>query len=122
MARVLLVEDDIALREAERVAIAGHGHDVATAADGEEALRRLDRDPSSCDVLVVDLEIPKLGGVDLLAALRRRLVCAAIPIVLVSAWVPSVRIPGVAVALQKPARAEDVAAAVDAAAASVGAR
>jgi two-component system response regulator MprA len=65
-ARLLLVDDEPALRESVGRALAAEGYEVATAADGVEALEAVDRDEP--DALVLDVLMPRLDG---LATLRR---------------------------------------------------
>ena len=66
--RILLVEDDRFLRRACEASLRQRGHAVTTAADGEEGLRmaRAERP----DLILLDLLMPKLSGVDVLRALR----------------------------------------------------
>jgi DNA-binding response OmpR family regulator len=66
--KVLLVEDDRFLRRACEKSLRQHGFEVSTAADGEEALRAVGADPP--DLILLDLLMPKLSGVEVLRALR----------------------------------------------------
>lgn len=63
MARVLIAEDDTAVREFVSRALAHSGHEVATASDGLEALDVLDG--TSFDLLVTDIVMPNLDGIAL---------------------------------------------------------
>jgi DNA-binding NtrC family response regulator len=67
-ARVLVVDDE----ESQRTALAGMirvwGYTVEAAADGQEALEKLATFPA--DVMVTDLNMPRLGGEDLIKKLR----------------------------------------------------
>jgi two-component system KDP operon response regulator KdpE len=65
---VLVVDDDPQLARALRITLRAAGHDVVTAASGRAALREAaDRRP---DVVVLDLGLPDLDGVEVLAGLR----------------------------------------------------
>ena len=66
---ILVVDDDQAVRDAIRRALSMQGYDVETAADGQEALERLN-DPAGIDLLVVDVLMPRLDGLDLTRRLR----------------------------------------------------
>ena len=66
--RVLLVEDVEQVRELLRRQIEEAGYSIKTAADGVDALRVLEREP--IDVLVTDVVMPKMGGVELVSRLR----------------------------------------------------
>ena len=63
MARVLIAEDDSAVREFVSRALAHGGHDVATANDGLEALSLLDGE--TFDLLLTDIVMPNLDGIAL---------------------------------------------------------
>lgn len=65
MARILLAEDDASTRSLLARALAGDGHTVSEAEDGEAALSALLADPAAIDVLVTDVEMPGIDGVEL---------------------------------------------------------
>src|SRR5512146_2831971 len=68
--RLLLAEDDPMLGEAVRRALAQQGHAVDWVRDGEEADLALAGEP--CDVVRLDLGLPRKRGLDVLRDLRRR--------------------------------------------------
>ncbi|MCP4501389.1 MAG: response regulator [Deltaproteobacteria bacterium] len=68
--KVLLVEDDNALRETLKDAISGAGYAIAVVRDGAEALATLDE--KLPDVLVTDILLPEVSGLDLVESLRSR--------------------------------------------------
>ena len=65
---VLLVEDERAVRQLLASALRAAGYRVIEAADGEQA-RQLATDDGTIDLLLTDLVMPRLGGVDLATAL-----------------------------------------------------
>jgi CheY-like chemotaxis protein len=65
MARILLVDDDSATRNLLARALTSDGHTVSIAADGQEAHDRITSDPRSFDVLVADVQMPLMDGVEL---------------------------------------------------------
>jgi len=81
--RILLVEDDIDLREALGDALAESGHTVISAVDGTDGLRQM----RACrpDVVVLDLMMPKLDGWQFRLAQRNDPMLAATPVVVISA-------------------------------------
>jgi two-component system, OmpR family, response regulator PhoP len=68
--RVLVVEDEAALREALKADLTAAGHTVDVAADGEEGLYAATEYP--IDVAIIDLGLPKLSGLELIRQLRAR--------------------------------------------------
>lgn len=81
--RVLLVEDDKFLRRACEASLRQRGFDVMTATDGEEGLR-LAREAPHPDVILLDLLMPKMSGIDVLRALKTDAATTAIPVVILS--------------------------------------
>ena len=70
--RLLVVEDDDSIRETVGEALRVEGYEVLTCADGAEALSWLTAEPlQPVDLLVLDLMLPGLGGLDLCRELRR---------------------------------------------------
>src|SRR5213079_2725819 len=67
---ILVVDDDQAVRDSLRRALALQGYDVDLAADGEEALFKLRANPHATDLLVVDVLMPRLDGLELTRRLR----------------------------------------------------
>jgi DNA-binding NtrC family response regulator len=62
-ARVIVVDDDDYVRDVTEMILAGAGHTVRTTANGYEALRWLEE--QSCDLLILDLRMPKIDGLAL---------------------------------------------------------
>lgn len=70
MARVLVVDDDPAIREMVALAVEKIGHRAERAGSVEEARRALAAE--GCDLVVCDIYMPGEGGMELLAEVRRR--------------------------------------------------
>jgi NtrC-family two-component system response regulator AlgB len=68
MTRVVVVDDDPAIRRTLEILLRGDGHDVTSVASGEAALAALQRAPA--DVALVDLQLPGMHGTELLRRLR----------------------------------------------------
>ena len=69
--RILVVDDDDAVREALRRALQLEGYEVELASDGAEALDRLKLDSVEPDALVLDVSMPRLDGLEVSRRLRR---------------------------------------------------
>lgn len=80
--RILLVEDDRFLRRACEASLRQRGFTVQTAADGEEGLR-LARSESP-DIILLDLLMPKLSGLDVLRALKADATTRELPVLVLS--------------------------------------
>jgi CheY-like chemotaxis protein len=82
--RILVVDDDNAIRETLRAILEDEGYRVAVAANGREALEVLDT-VGPPDLFIVDLVMPVMNGWELCAELARRPALAPVPVLLVSA-------------------------------------
>jgi two-component system, OmpR family, response regulator RegX3 len=79
-ATVLLAEDEESFVEALAVGLGREGFDVTVARDGQEALRLFDNvEP---DLVLLDIMLPKLSGIDVCRTIRSR---SAVPIIMVTA-------------------------------------
>jgi two-component system, chemotaxis family, sensor kinase CheA len=81
-ARVLVVDDALTVRELQRSILERHGFEVETAEDGEAALALLDR--RAPDLVLTDVEMPRLDGFGLVEAIRARADLAGLPVLIVS--------------------------------------
>ncbi|WAZ25493.1 response regulator transcription factor [Streptomyces cinnabarinus] len=81
MPRVLLIEDDHAVRKAVALALRRQGHEVAAVENGEDGLGRVRS--FRPDVVVLDLMLPGMPGLDVCHALRA--LDQTLPIIMVTA-------------------------------------
>src|SRR6185436_15193135 len=70
MARILVVDDQEMMRDSLATTLAREGHEVVAAGDGAAALGRLGGG-GRFDLLVTDLKMPKMTGIELLQEARR---------------------------------------------------
>ena len=68
-ATIALVDDDRNILTSVSIALEAEGFDVRTYADGEEALAGLSRQPP--DLVILDIKMPRMDGLELLNRLRR---------------------------------------------------
>ena len=82
-AKILVVEDSFIVRELQRCVLESAGHHVVTASDGREALDALS-EHEEIELVVTDLEMPRLGGLDLTRAIRADEHRSSLPVVMVT--------------------------------------
>src|SRR5216117_1837207 len=69
--RILVVDDDAAVRESLGRALRLEGYDVELASDGSEALERLQGNGADPDLVVLDVLMPNVDGLEVCRRLRR---------------------------------------------------
>ncbi|MFQ5899414.1 MAG: response regulator [Candidatus Methylomirabilia bacterium] len=80
--RILLAEDDRFLRRACEASLRQRGFTVLTAVDGEEALRLARAEAP--DLILLDLLMPKIAGIEVLRVLKAEEETRAIPVLVLS--------------------------------------
>ena len=108
--RLLLVEDDIDMRELVAASLRGAGYDVEEAGDGRDALAAIMRERPS--LLITDCNMPNMTGNELVEhlALDQRL--CSIPVIVISALKQPPMAANVIVFLAKPFEIEQLDAAI----------
>ncbi len=66
--KFLIVDDSAAIRQLVQLTLKGAGHEVAAAASGAEALNQLSA--SRSDMVITDLNMPDMDGIELIKKLR----------------------------------------------------
>jgi PAS domain S-box-containing protein len=79
---ILFVDDEEALRRVGRRVLESHGFTVVTAEDGVDALSKLESEEHEFDLIITDLMMPNMGGIEFCSAVQSRGI--EIPIVLAS--------------------------------------
>ena len=79
---ILVVDDDASLRELLKLQLAAEGYDVRLADDAIVAGRALMQDPA--DVMVVDVALPYIDGIDFVAALKADMTLPEVPVVFIT--------------------------------------
>ncbi len=72
MKRILIVEDEAAIREFEAINLKRVGYDITEAGSGEEALQIYDNDFEGFDIALLDISMPGMDGFALCKELRKR--------------------------------------------------
>lgn len=111
MATVLIVDDSPAFRRLEGEFLTARGLDLLYAEDGAQAIRvAVAKRP---DLIILDIEMPKVSGIQVLTFLKNEKKTKKIPIVIVSSKgrgrdVDRLTQAGAAAVLSKPLRAPDL--------------
>jgi DNA-binding response OmpR family regulator len=116
MAKIVVCEDSPAIQKLVQMTLRMSGHDVFVADDGLEGLELIDRERP--DVVLTDIAMPGLNGLELILALRARPDLAQIPVLLITASAQRADLAealqrGVAGYITKPFRTADLRARVD---------
>ena len=72
MKKILIVEDEVAIREFEAINLKRVGYDITEAGSGEEALEIYDSDLEGFDIALLDISMPGMDGFALCKELRSR--------------------------------------------------
>jgi DNA-binding NtrC family response regulator len=119
MARILLADDEMKLRDLFARYLRGLGHDVRTAADGNEVMAALADGPA--DLLITDINMPDMDGIEILTALRKN--GSGMPVIAISGGgyldknllLTSAAMLGALMTLEKPFALEELRDAVESA-------
>lgn len=114
---IVLVEDDPSVQKMTVVRLEHEGFDVVVASDGEEALAVIAAQIP--DLVLLDIQLPKLNGFDVCARLRQDPQTATLPIIVFTAFDVHQRMLaarstelGIAEWLRKPFRSDDLMACI----------
>lgn len=103
--KLLIVDDDDAVRAFVSIATQRLGYQVLNASDGVDALKQLENNPDQIGLILTDVNMPKMDGLELVKALKKRPTSPAIA-VMSGRLDPTVRIAlqaeGVTAFLNKP--------------------
>lgn len=117
MARILLIDDDEAVRDVLRQTLTHFGHTVIEAANGKEGLASFQS--VGADLMITDIVMPEMEGLELLMELRKRK--PPIKIIAISGggrgnaadYLRTAKVMGAAKVLAKPFTNEALLAAID---------
>lgn len=116
--RLLIVEDSALMRKVTREAFGDGHHELAEADNGFGAMAQLSLAQQPFDVIVLDLRMPDMNGVEFLRALRQRPLHRDTPVVLAtiegeeSPLLQEARRLGVAGIVRKPWKPDELVTAV----------
>jgi chemosensory pili system protein ChpA (sensor histidine kinase/response regulator) len=112
-ADILVVDDSLTVRQTMQLLLSGEGYDVHTAKDGVEAIEYVTKTLPTA--LLIDLEMPRMNGLELTTRLRASERTRGLPIIMVTSRSSDkhreqARIAGVDIYLTKPYRDEELLA------------
>ena len=82
MISILVVDDERSMRDFLKILLKKEGHEVAVAHNGISALEHLDK--NSCDLVISDIRMPGMGGLELLASIKEKQ--PDLPVILITAF------------------------------------
>lgn len=86
--KLLIVDDDMTLRELYEERMKAEGYIIVSASDGEEAIEKATKEKP--DLILLDIMMPKINGIDVMKMLRGKEETAHIPIIILTALVQEV--------------------------------
>lgn len=81
--RLLLVDDDAMTRQFMSARLTRQGYDITVAEEGPQALQRLEHE--QFDLLLLDIMMPGMSGIDMLTQVRRKFSMLSLPVIMVTA-------------------------------------
>jgi DNA-binding response OmpR family regulator len=81
--RILVADDDPQMRRLIRSILERDGYEVTEAVDGLDALESVERHP--VDLMVMDIDMPRLDGLGVLEELRARVKTSSVPVIVLTA-------------------------------------
>ena len=86
--KVLIADDDITLRDMYKLRLEAEGYEVLSAGDGEEAISEIRKEKP--DLVLLDIMMPKINGLDVLAELKKDIHFKHIPVIMLTALIQDV--------------------------------
>ncbi len=81
--KILVVDDEAAIVDLIKMELEFEGYQVETAYDGEEAIEKFKAAPNSWDMITLDLNLPKMDGMQVNAEIRK--ISKTVPIIILTA-------------------------------------
>ena len=82
MSRILTVDDSASIRQMVGFTLRKAGHDVVEAFDGEDGLAKVGKE--KFDMIITDLNMPRMDGIQLITAVRKMPGCSFVPILMLT--------------------------------------
>ena len=85
MAKIVVIDDEIHVQRLIKIILDQQGHQVITASSGEEGVALIDAEAEAPDLILLDLMMPGVGGLQVLRTLKENPKTATVPVVLLTA-------------------------------------
>lgn len=82
--KIFIAEDDESLRKMYSAAFSREGYNVEAASDGEEALNKLMTIKDKPSVILLDIMMPKMNGIEVLNELKKNQILGNIPVIMLT--------------------------------------
>lgn len=82
MKKILVVEDDVFIRDITTIKLTDHGYSVTAVENGESALVAMEKELP--DVLLLDLDLPDISGLEILTQMKASVSLKNVPVVVFS--------------------------------------
>lgn len=92
--KILVVEDDLKLQKILGEKIVREGWDLSVALDGEEGLRKVEKNKP--DLIVLDLRMPRMSGLEMMESLRKKYEPFEMPVMVLTNYGDDVNVSRVA--------------------------
>lgn len=86
--RIMIVDDDMTLRELYEERVKAEGYTIISASDGEEAFEKALKEKP--DLILLDIMMPKINGIDVMKMLREKDETKDIPIIILTALIQEI--------------------------------
>lgn len=80
--KILIADDSVSMRQVISFTLSQHGYEVITANDGSDALSQAEE--IKADMVITDLNMPKMNGIDLIKNLRKLPDYKFVPIIMLT--------------------------------------
>lgn len=81
---IMIVDDSATMRQMVAFTLKGDGHEVLEGADGQDALNKLNALSGKPDMVITDLNMPNMDGIDFIKALRAHPKYKFVPILMLT--------------------------------------
>ncbi|MDP3157440.1 MAG: response regulator [Archangium sp.] len=81
--KILVVDDSVSVRQQVTLALVQGGYGVVEAGDGADGLEKINRD-TSIGMVLCDINMPRMNGLEMLEAVRRDARHASLPVVMLT--------------------------------------